>query len=306
MVDSRLKIIENESWQVGLLPEAGASIAFARINRDGIWYDFMRPTPEEHYGDAQQTASYLLVPWSNRIRDGLFSFRGTGYQLRINFPDGTAIHGAAKEFPWTIDGLEPNKVMATFNSVNFTDVNFPWKFSSRVDYRIDGPNFGITTWLKNEDKEPFPAGFGHHPYFLRTLNGADDTVEIEIPCSQYFVLENCMPSAGPVPIEPRVDFRQMRPLGEVFVDDCLTERDGEKPMRFRYTKSGAQIALFFDQLFQNVVLYIPQEKPFFALEPVTNANDGFNLMEKGIPGHSVFVLEPGEERSATFTFQVQA
>jgi aldose 1-epimerase len=42
------------------------------------------------------------------------------------------------------------------------------------------------------------------------------------------------------------------------------------------------------------------------LEPVTNANDGFNLMEKGIPGHSVFVLEPGEERSATFTFQVQA
>jgi len=35
--------------------------------------------------------------------------------------------------------------------------------------------------------------------------------------------------------------------------------------------------------------------PFFALEPVTNANDGFNLYANGDVNCGVVILEPGEE-----------
>jgi len=51
---------------------------------------------------------------------------------------------------------------------------------------------------------------------------------------------------------------------------------------------------------------LPPGKSFFAVEPVSNANDGFNLYEKKIRGSGVFVLEPGEERSATFTLRAGA
>jgi len=46
-------------------------------------------------------------------------------------------------------------------------------------------------------------------------------------------------------------------------------------------------------------------KPYFAIEPVTNANDGFNLYDKGIPGSGVFVLEPGEEKQGAYVFQIE-
>jgi len=49
-----------------------------------------------------------------------------------------------------------------------------------------------------------------------------------------------------------------------------------------------------------VVVYVPVEKPFFAVEPVTNANDAFALDASGVPGVGVFRVQPGETREATF------
>src|SRR5258708_15480361 len=301
---SKLHVIENESWQVGILPDAGASVAFGRVKRDGRWLDFMRATPEQSYRDPSACASYVLSPWSNRIRDGHFRFKGKDYQLRINFPDGTAIHGTAKEFPWTVDSADGKHIALSFDSRKFSGVNYPFHFSSRAEFKLDGEQFSTTVWLKNEDQSAMPAGFGHHPYFMRSLAGPNDTLQLEIPCTKYFVLENCMPSAGSILVEPRVDFQRLRPLGDIFIDDCLADRIDEKPIRFVYGASGTEIALHFDPLFENVVLYVPQHQPYFAVEPVTNANDGFNLYDKGIPGSSVFVLEPGQEKQGTFSLTI--
>jgi aldose 1-epimerase len=39
---------------------------------------------------------------------------------------------------------------------------------------------------------------------------------------------------------------------------------------------------------------------------VTNANDGFNLEAAGKPGTGVFLVQPGETRSSSFTLVAQA
>ena len=58
-------------------------------------------------------------------------------------------------------------------------------------------------------------------------------------------------------------------------------------------------------MFEQVVLYAPEGKPFFAVEAQSNANDGFNLYDRGIAGSGVFVLEPGETKSGVIGFQVE-
>ena len=63
-----LHVIENDVWQVGLLPATGMSTAFGRMKRAGGVVDFLRPTPEGAYGRASDCASYLLIPWSNRVK----------------------------------------------------------------------------------------------------------------------------------------------------------------------------------------------------------------------------------------------
>jgi aldose 1-epimerase len=300
-----LRVLENPFWRVGILPGTGASIAFGQIRHGADWVDFMRPTPESSYNSAPACASYALIPWSNRVRDGLFRFRETCYRLRINCPDGTAIHGTANEFPWAVEAADETRLVARFDSGEFCGVNFPWRFSARVTFRLDGERFTVTASLKNEDRTAMPAGFGHHPYFLHTLASPTDTVQLEIPCAQYFELEKCLPVAEPVPVEPRVDFRALRPLGSAFIDDCLTGGLPGQPIRFVYGESGRVITLHADEIFQNVVLYVPQGQPFFAVEPGTNANDGFNLYDTGIPGSGVFVLEPGEEKQGALCLEIE-
>jgi aldose 1-epimerase len=68
-----LHLLQNKDWQVGILPETGASIAFGRMRYSGAWVDVLRPTAEADYGNPSKTSSFLMLPWANRIRDGLLA-----------------------------------------------------------------------------------------------------------------------------------------------------------------------------------------------------------------------------------------
>jgi aldose 1-epimerase len=70
--------------------------------------------------------------------------------------------------------------------------------------------------------------------------------------------------------------------------------------------SGAlSIDLEADDLFSHVAVYVPVGESFFAVEPVTNANDAFTLHDAGIPGSGIFVVEPGQTVEAEFAFVVR-
>lgn len=299
---TNLLALESDIWQAGILPDTGASVAYARLRHAGRWLDFMRPTPPT-FSRAGECASFVMIPWSNRIRAGRFTFQGREYSVPVNAPDGTAIHGVGRGYPWQVAHAGADHVALTFRSAEH-ETGFPFRFRAEVEYRVEDRRFSITTRLINEDDQSMPGGFGHHPYFRRTLSGPEDTVSLEIPCSQSFALENCLPSGPPVPIEPRLDFRSLRPLDDTPIDDCLTGWDRGRPVRFRYGESGVEIALHADPIFACIILYTPPGQDHFAVEPATNANDGFNLYGQGIAGSGVFVLGPGESAEGAIRFEL--
>jgi aldose 1-epimerase len=298
------RVIASEVWQVGLLPETGMSTAFGRVLHRGAWVDFMRPTPPEKYGHASDCASYMLIPWSNRIKGGHFRFRGKDYQLEVNAADGTAIHGTTRDFPWKLESADDRRIVASFDSRDHEDSNFPFAFSARAEFRVDGASFVNTVSLKNEDKEAMPAGFGHHPYFQRALAGPNDQAELEVPATEFFELDMCIPKGPPLAVDSRLDFRKMRSISDKHVDDILTGRIPGAPVRFFYPESKLSVTMECDPLFEQIILYMPAGRTFYAVEPLTNTNDGFNLFDRGVRGHGVFVLEPGESKGATFTLRV--
>ncbi len=71
---SSIVTLRSGALQVDLAPSIGGAIAGFR--RGGI--PLMRETPEEALcgGLVRQTGSYPLIPYSNRIAQGRFSFRG--------------------------------------------------------------------------------------------------------------------------------------------------------------------------------------------------------------------------------------
>lgn len=300
----QLQTIENEFWQVGVLPETGASIAFARVQRGGRWLDILRPTPQADYGNSSACSSFIMLPWCNRIKDAQLRFGSQTYQLQPAPDDGTARHGDVRSRPWRLEVQAGDRVHLSLNSLEFPDMNFPFRFSARALFWLERRDLVLWLSLKNEDKYPMPGGFGHHPYFVRP--GGSNTPVVQIPCSRQFELFNYLAVGAPVEISADVDFRQRRALDDRELNHLLTGCDSDEPVRITYPDWNTQIAMHSDPIFQHMLLFTPPGKPFFAVEPMTNANDGFNLYINRIPGSGVFVLLPGEEKSGTVRLRVRA
>ena len=79
-----------------LAPEVGGSVA--SFTADGR--PVFRSTPEG-YGDVLQAACFPLVPYSNRVFDGAFAFRGREVRLaRNNPPQRHPLHGLGWRSAW--------------------------------------------------------------------------------------------------------------------------------------------------------------------------------------------------------------
>ena len=291
--------LANDHWQVGLLPATGGSVAYGRTKIGDAWHDVLRPTPEASLRVVPDTASYPLVPWSNRIRDGKLSWAGRTYQLRVNHADGTAIHGTASEYPWTVVDSSPTHAVLEFTSREVYGVNFPWTFTARFTYRLDGPRFTWTYGLTNTDHETFPAGYGHHPYFERSVAGSP-TAHLQLNVDKGYDAEECLPFGEAGDIRPDADFRASREIGGAFVDDCYTGRTS--PTLATISWPGVlDLDIDADDLLGHAVVYIPEGKPFFAVEPVSNANDAFSLAARGIHSTGLLIIQPGQTVEASFS-----
>lgn len=285
--------LENEYWQAGILPETGASVAFGRIRTADGWQDVLRPTPEASYASASACSSFIMLPWCNRIKDGLLRFEGHEYPLRTAKDDGTARHGDVRGRPWKVEIAEPARIRLTFRSVDHDSINWPFAFSARMDYTLNGREFIWALMLKNESDQPAPAGFGHHPYFVRP---AGEEVEVQIPCSEYFPLTHFMATGEPQPIPAELDFRKPRDLDDRELNDLLTGRIIPQPARINYPSRRIRLSFHSAPVFNHWLIFAPRGEPFVALEPMSNASDGFNLLADGHEGSGVFVLQPGEEK----------
>jgi aldose 1-epimerase len=301
---SALHTIENDYWQVGILPETGASVAFGRVRQGDRWVDILRPTAPADYDNSSNCASFVLVPWSNRIRDGRFAFRGQTYQLEINNADGTAIHGDTRKRIWQVESAGHQRINLSFNSTTHTNINFPFQFAATAEYWLDGPEFVMQLSLRNVDDQPFPGGFGQHPYFVLPEN---DNVWLELPVDQEYPLTNALPSGPPQPLAAALDFRELRQLRTAPpLDNLFRGRQGDKPVRIVYPDLKTEIQITSSAIFEHLIVYSPPGQPFFAVEPVTNANDGFNLLEQGVAGSGVFVLEPNEGQAGAIRLRYNA
>ena len=294
--------LQNKHWQVGILPQTGASIAFGRVRYEGIWLDVMRPTRKADYGNASLSSCFLMIPWSNRIRDGRFRFDGRSYQLGELKSDGTAMHGAVRQRGWSVGHVTETSIQLAFDSARHKQVNFPFRFRAEVIYQLDEADFMMTIKIRNVDHRVFPAGFGLHPYFVRGAGA----VQLSVPCAMNYELDNALPTRGyPQSLPKELDFRALRALDAQVIDDVFTARIDHLPAQIVYPEWNLRLAFYADALFKHFVLYTPANQPFFALEPITNANDGFNLYDDGMEDTGVFLLEPGQEKQGTASLRLE-
>ena len=277
--------ISSAALTLDVLPELGASILNLRASSGR---PVLREVDLPSVRSSSDTASFTLLPFSNRIRDARFTFAGRDVQLRPTTPDGLTQHGDVRNRPWQVTRVDDSHLRCTFDSRAFADLNWPWAFTAQVEYVLHGPHLDTSVTLTNADHADMPAGMGLHPYFTRLHDGVDPLLSFSAALT-YDTDDRVIPTAAARPVLTEENSRVPARLGARSVNRAFTAWDGVARMDW----GTRGLTLTADNVFSHLVVFTAPDGSL-ALEPVSHATDAFNLAVRGVGGTDMRVLSPGQ------------
>jgi len=294
-------LLSSLRWQAVFDPERGGSLLALSVGRGGEWVDLVPDGRRPENG--MRPASWLMLPYSNRIRNGRFEFGGQIHQL--SNPGNHAIHGDVRRRPWEVVERGPDRLTMRFDSAAHADFNWPWPIEAVVDIRLDGDALVQSLALWNRGTTPMPAGFGWHPYYRRWLTREGEPVELGFSATGVHpdVDADGLPDGPAVPLPSDLDFDPPRPLGDRRLDTCFAGFGGRATIA--WPESRVRLRYECSPNVTHLVCFTPTDRPVMAIEPAANANDGVNLLAAGQRDHGVIVVAPGERVEATFRTVVE-
>jgi aldose 1-epimerase len=286
-----------------LVPEVGGSIAAFYQQKDGLRFDWLRPATAQalEERDPECMASFPLIPFCNRIRNGRAVFQGRDIAMPSNRGKSPhTIHGVGWKQPWAV--LDVSSRHATLG-LDCAESIWPFRFYARQRFELFEGRLDVTMNVENRDTTAMPIGVGHHPY-LPHRPGTVLQTEVE---RMWVADAEVMPVA--LRQTPTVELlRRGTLLRDVVVDNNFT--GWSRHVRVTWPNAGgrdrdAMLTLTADSPLDYFVLYSPADVDFFCIEPVSNCTDWLNL--RAYPQSDVggAVILPGEEYRAAFSISTR-
>ena len=194
---------------------------------------------------------YPMAPFAGRIRAGRFRFRGRRYDLPLRMPPN-AIHGTVLDRPWQVVSATADRVELT------TDLGRDWPFRGRVVQTVALLPGGLEATLEVRARDAMPVVLGWHPWFRRSVAGADVRLEFEAN-AMYVRGPDGLPTGAVRPPTPR-------PWDDAFTDVVLPPRLTWPGVLALDLRSTAPFWVVFDE-----------RDDAICIEPQTAPPDAFNL-----------------------------
>lgn len=264
--------------ELALAPDVGGSVAaFSQGGRR-----LMRPAPDG-YTDVLQAACFPLVPYSNRVRDGVFSFRGREVRLPPNLPPQRhPLHGVGWRASWTVTSAEPSRAVL---ALEWPGGVWPWPFQAEQAFALDDAGLSVALRVENTGRQAMPAGLGLHPYFP-----CPPGTVLHAPVTEVWPVDADLFPTGREPADGRYSLDQ-RAISGVGLDNGYGGWSGEALIRW---PDGGGLRITAEPPARWFQVYAPEGEPVLCAEPVTHANGALNAPEAEARALGLAVLEPGE------------
>ena len=255
--------------------------------------------------NSRLLSCFPLIPFSNRIAWGRFSFGGENFHLDRNFGDHPhTIHGNAWQRAWDVarqDAASAELILhhdpATDPTVTNGGCHWPYKYTATLVYALKPDELDVTITLVNTDTRNQPVGLGLHPYQPRS----SETALAFRAGSVWHTGGDSLPDAR-LPPDGHWSFEPGRVIAGPALDNCYAAWTGRAEIT--RPEHGIRLTIAGDDLFRHLVVYTPDDKPYFAVEPASNMTDAVNRMDS-VPDHGLRVLHPGDtlQRQVRFTVE---
>ncbi|MEX2559249.1 MAG: aldose 1-epimerase [Pirellulales bacterium] len=276
----------------------------------GVPLELLWSDPDILSGQSKPSHSGIpiLFPFAGRLRGSHLMYQRRTYPLGSDDGLGNAIHGFVLNRPWRVIENTPNRAVGEFQaSVDEPGLirRWPSDFRLTVAYEVRAGSLLSQIEVLNPGDGPLPFGLGLHPYFRLPLGpqGRPDDCRLTVPATEYWQLENMLPTGKRLPADgPRGLAHGLR-FGEARLDDIFTGlsyADGWCRATMEDPPNGRLLEVVFSEQFRNCVVYNPPHRDTICIEPYTTVPDAFSLASQGVET-GLNLLQPGQ----TFRAQVE-
>ncbi|MBL8571854.1 MAG: aldose 1-epimerase [Phreatobacter sp.] len=246
-------------------------------------------------GSPRGGASWPLVPYSNRIRNGRFPWAGRIITLaQDELSRGHAIHGQGWRAPWTAHDVSQSA--ATLRQVHAADGFWPFDYEARQSFALTPDGFTLWMALTNTGKAPMPAGLGHHPYFHRTAD-----VRLRVATREIWETDAEVLPVRRVPVPPAADLSAGRAVNSIESDHVHV--GWKRPAVIEWPSARLALDIDATPIYDRLVVFVPPGEPFFAIEPVSHDTDALNRPQDDT---GMRTLAPGETLQGDMRFTVRS
>ncbi len=274
-------------------PGMGGAITSFRVGD----FDLMRPALPEAFSEnnARRASSYPLVPFSNRIANGRFSFGGQDYAVTLGINNNPhAIHGNGLSQAWAV--VDQDEASCIVELTNAATIDWPFAYLARQHFRLDDTGLTMQLVLENRDGRTMPAGFGWHPFFNKRPG-----TQVRFGAEAVWINSAEMLPTQRIALPPDWDFGKRRLLTDTIVDNCFAGWDGHAEIW--HQPEGVRLTISADPIFGHLVFFVPPGRNDFAVEPVTHMNNAINHLHD-VRDHGLHLLPSGTALEGTVRFSV--
>lgn len=261
-----------------LAPGLGGGIAELSVNN--------RPVLRPWNGDTENPfslASNILAPFSNRISDGGFSWKGERFEVAANLEgEACPIHGDAFQKPWRIEASDQQTIHLQLTNGKIG----PWKYKASQVFSLSDNGLKVDLELVNTGDLALPFGCGFHPWFPRST---ETTLSFEAE-SVWMEDENHLPTQKKnLKNNPEWSFNSARTLPAGWINNAYSSWQGAAVID--QGSLGISTTITASSNLSTAIVFSPDaEAGFFCFEPVSHPVDAFNVAD----APELIELAPGQ------------
>jgi len=264
-------------------PDLGGAIA-------GLWSGgtpVLRSTEPAELTLPRSSASYPLVPYSNRIGNRRFTWAGREHTTVANFGDYPhSVHGVAWLRAWEVVSATETNAVIRYRHV--PDDHWPFAFEVVQHFDLTPEALTARFVFTNTGDVAAPAGVGWHPYFPKRARSRLDIA----------IAGRWDSDATHLPVRREAQAGIADEVARLDYDNCFDGWTGTA----RITDETFSLAL--SSTLPYLVVYTPQDKDYYCVEPVSHVSNAIQMADPA--AHGLRTLQPGETFDASMTLVVAA
>lgn len=287
--------IKNEYLRV-VIQDKGAELQSVK-SADGTEY-LWQADPEIWNGQAPN-----IFPYVARLTDETYTLEGKAYHMKI--------HGIVRYQTLAAEEIRDDRITFRLDAGEETRAQYPYEFTYRITYALDGNRLVTTTSVENRDTRRMSFAVGGHPGFRVPMEEGlafeDYYLEFSAPAQPYRVgfTDRCFLNGQDV-LYPLEDGRRIRLHHDLFDHDAVVLKHADRTVTIRSDKGSRSVTVSYPDFMYIGFWHMPKkEAPYVCIEPWSSLPSRDGIVEDFGQQADLIRVEAGKGWSTTWTIEIR-